>query len=267
MKNIATLATLAAIGWAATAHAETTFSIGANYTSGKYGFDRTTTAEQIPIALGFDADAWGVSLGASFAHVDGPADVLLFGGTVRPITTQAKGKHLAKQDPTQASRTADGLGDATLTGTWRAVQGNGTQGVALDLSAGVIFATGDKNKGLSTGQTNYDLGADLTYGIGDFLFNAGAGYEFVTSPTGANFQNVGSADVGVSYRVGEASRVGLAVDWAQSIAKGYDDQTTLTANYVQSFADHHASFTIYGGGGFSNTSPDLVAGIKLALHA
>jgi hypothetical protein len=266
MRKIVTFVTLATIGWAATAHAETSFSAGVNYTSGKYGFNRTTTAEQVPLSVGFDSDAWGVSLNTSFAHVDGPADVLLFGGTVRPITTQAKGKHLSKQDPTQASRTVDGLGDTTLTGVWHAVQGNGTQGAALDLSAGVIFATGDKNKGLSTGETNYDVGAEFTYGTGDLLFDAGAGYEFVTSPTGANFQNVGSATVGVSYRLGEASRVGLAVDWAQSIAKGYDDQTTLTANYVQSFGDHHASFTIYGGGGFSNTSPDLIAGVKLALH-
>jgi hypothetical protein len=265
MKNIATLATLATLGWAATAHAETTFSAGANYTSGKYGFDRTTTAEQIPLSAGFDTDAFGVSVSTSLVHVDGPADVLLFGGTVRPITTQAKGKHLAKQDPTQASRTADGLGDTTLTGTWHAVQASGTEGMALDLSAGVIFATGDKNKGLSTGETNYDVGGDLTYGVGDLLLHAGAGYEFVTSPTGANFQNVGSASIGASYRLGEDSRVGLALDWAQSIAKGYDDETTLTANYVHSFGGH-ASFTIYGGGGLTNTSPDLIAGVKLALH-
>jgi hypothetical protein len=93
------------------------------------------------------------------------------------------------------STTEDGIGDIYLHGGYVLLPET-FDGYSLYGSLSLKLPTADKDKGLGTGET--DFGGFLSAGkrIGQNRFTLSAGYIFVGSPAGVNFNNVYIYDIG-----------------------------------------------------------------------
>ncbi len=112
------------------------------------------------------------------------------------------------------------------------------------------FATGDKAKGHSSGETDISFQLDYFMPLSDKVsFMNSAGYTLLGKPAsqsdGANknqsgkninltIQNIGYASVGTAYRLSKNLNIGLLIDYQQSAYSKLDDQTSLSLFFNQS---------------------------------
>ncbi len=139
------------------------------YKTGDFGTPTTSDLFYLSPALGYVTPRYDVSIAFQY----------LF------LTNKTAGQ----------STTEDGIGDIYLHGGYVFLPET-DYGYSLYGSVSLKLPTADKDKGLGTGETDYGgfLGAGKR--IGQNRFTLSAGYIFVGSPAGVNFNNVYVYDIG-----------------------------------------------------------------------
>ena len=185
------------------------FDASVSYETGDFGTDTTTNTTYIPLTLTRYFDAGNISGTLPYIYQESGAGVTAFGG--RPFRTSER---------SGASRTASGLGDILLKGTYYVLNEDNSP-LNVNTVGQIKFPAADDKKGLGTGEFDETLGVETGKNLNDFwgLF-ADFYYTFIGDPRGVDLNNEFAFDLGVGYKVTPPTVVSLA----------YEERTSLLDN-------------------------------------
>lgn len=245
----------AQVGWAAEGGAWTV-GTGFNYSSGNYGSATDTEITSIPFSVAYDTGPWTLKLTAPYVRITGATDVVV--GLGRP--TRRGGA--AATTTTSVVRTSSGLGDVVAAATYNFYNNSAAQ-MGADVTAKVKFGTGDKDKGLGTGENDYVLQLDVYKKIQQWTIFGGIGYSDLGSSFDIPLRNVYNASVGSTYKLSDKINLGMAYDYREKSSSTGFAQNELTAFYIHKF-DKSWKGQAYLLKGFSDGSPDWGGGVSVA---
>jgi hypothetical protein len=229
--------------------ARLTLSTGMDYTTGRYGGDADIDDLYVPVTGTFSNGRYAARLTIPYLSVDAPAGTVIDPGG-QPLPGSGE------------MTTASGLGDVSASVTALNIVNNRRLGLAMDLTAKVKFGTADENVGLGTGENDYTLQAEF-YKFADALtLLSTIGYKLRGDPQGIDLEDVWMASIGGAYRVSSTSRVGLGFDYRQSALTGSESIRELSG-FISRHINDSWALQVYAFTGFSDSSPDLGAGILL----
>ena len=264
MKRIgcATLAIMAMLALSGTASAapRVSLSIGADYSTGDFGQPSDTTVYSVPMAARLTNGDWSFRISVPYLQIDGNADVadVTDAGADGGAAGGATGTIVR-------SGTVRGIGDTTLSVT-KSFTDLGPQGMYVDLTGRVRFSTGDEDKGLGVGATDYGAGAELgvsRHGNGAYV---NVVRRFLGDRAGFERQDGWQATVGGWLRAGERTTVGASYFWRESTFKGGEEPSELGA-YVSYRMNENLRVAVNASGGLSDASPDASVGLRLTWRS
>ncbi len=214
--------------------------------SGSSGGSANSSGGSIGV-FGCAADNRG---GASKPEDDGPC-----AGTTTTVVTAGGGTVVVP-----ARRTEEGFGDIVAALTYNAINSNG---LLLDVTGKVKFATASESRGLGSGKNDYALQFEAEKSIGKFYINAGLGYKWLGDPTGISLRNVWYGALGGGYKVTPETTIGVSYDHASS-ARNNGPSVQEVSTYVS----HRITKAVRLNGsvfkGLSNAVPNWGAGVGLS---
>src|SRR5204862_7148585 len=125
---------LATATQAALAEGLTTLSIGADYTTGKYGASDSTDILYIPFTGKYETGPWTTKLVVPWIHITGPGNVVGAPGDTVVLNGASSGR-----------RTESGLGDIVGSAFYNVISERSAP-FGLDLGGKVKFGTADENR-------------------------------------------------------------------------------------------------------------------------
>lgn len=252
--------------WAAgTAAGEYSFSTGAEYTEGDYGLESDTSALYVPFTIGYNADTFGWSVTVPYLSVTGTGEVAFSRTGIRvasqdtgSVTGSGSGPGGGSTTTTTTTvtdeHTESGMGDVTLSGTYRFLQGKGEQ-PSLAMTAKIKFATADEKKNLGTGENDYSLqveaGLDSLYGY--------LGYLVIGDTAATDYDDIFFGAVGISKPLDTWS-IGAEYYAEQAVLDGTDPVSEASVSLGRELGRDNW-FNLYLIKGFTDSSPDWGAGV------
>jgi hypothetical protein len=229
----------------------TTWSVGAEYSSGDYGAAQKTDIFYVPFAVKYETGPWAYKLTVPYVEITGPGNVIGAGAD-----------RIVVPGVNQPRRTASGLGDIVGAVFYNAVDDRKGP-VGLDLGAKVKFGTADSNTGLGTGENDFAVQADFFKAMGKFTPFGTIGYRWYGDPPGVNFRNVPYASLGGAYRLSQDTTIGAVYDFRDSVFAGGPQVSELTG-YLSQRLSREIKLQFYAVAGFSDASPDYALGLNLS---
>lgn len=252
--------------------------IGAEYSTGTYGGTGDTEIYEVPITFRVRTGDWSFRVRLPFASIQGPGGVVPGGpddnGGDRdggdnsgPGGGGSDGDDEDPVDPIDPSLgevvggiDSQGLADMSISATW---SHDLTDNDYLDLTGRVTLPTGDEEKDLGTGETDFtflaELGHDFdgagVYAFGGYKFRGGA-----TREDGAQF------GAGGYFRPMNGMIAGLDAGWSESSINGLDESADLTA-YTSFALMQDLRISVYALTGLTDNAPDFGAGMTLTWRA
>ena len=270
-------------------------SVGGDYSTGKYGSSESTDVFYMPFQLSYDKGPMTFRVNVPFIRVTGPGDFVPgglggSGGGSTVVTTtnncrsinsgsgnsggSGNGQKICDvvttvvpgpTTPTSGSRkrvTESGLGDISAMAIFNVLD---NADWVVDLTGKVKLPTGSESKGLSNGETDYALQANVDKYFGAFNLSAGLGYRWLGEPSGINYDNVTYGSIGGGYKFTQATSVGVSYDWATAAVNGSAKPQEISVFGSYRINDNYKlSVVLYGG--LSNASPDVGGGMTLNYY-
>ena len=240
-------------GAALAADGVTTYGVGAEHSSGKYGGTQTTDILYVPFFGKHETGPWAFRLTVPFIRITGPGNVV---GAGADRVTLPGGS--------ATRRTKSGLGDIGGSAFYNVVKERNAS-FGLDLGAKVKLGTADKDKGLGTGATAYAVQADLFKPFGALTTFGSLGYRHYGNFPGLDERNVFYESIGGSYRVSSETSAGLAYDYRPRITVGGSPISEATA-FVPQRLSRDLKMQLYAVKGFSDGSPDFGLGVVFSYR-
>jgi hypothetical protein len=250
--------------WAGVAHANeatefdepfpwsVSLSSGFDYTRGDYGTSEDTETLYLPVTLGIETGPFITKLTVPYLWSGGGS---VIGGGDDAIIIGDDGVNLGKNW---------GLGDVVTSLTY-VFYPNLTALPIVELTSRVKWATGDEDKGLSTGKNDYSLQLDVSKSFGRLTPFAGFGYRFLGTSAILDLNGVAFASGGLGVRITDRLSAGAVYDWQQAATS-----TTTDSHGISPYASYrvtkHISMNPYGVVGLSESAPDYGVGLQFAFR-
>lgn len=147
-----------------------------------------------------------------------------------------------------------GMGDTTLSVGYDVTD-------AFKISLKEKLATGDEEKGLSTGKNDTSIQLDYFSPLKDNKSSifATVGHKFVGKKDGLNLQDVSYSSIGTGYIYNNKTSVGVSLDYRESIFSNLDNQLGLSAFINQTLND---TYSLSAFAGYDNTQTGSI-GVSL----
>lgn len=276
----AVVAVLAQCNTASAADARVQASSGVQYSDGKYGETTSTSAIVAPFSIRASFGSWSIRASVPYVTVDGPADV-------SEIIDDSSGRGSSSGSGSSGSGSGSGRGgggggdddDDDGNGAFvndRSESGIGDASIALsysfdaiadspaylDLTGRVRLPTGDQDKGLGVGATDYVALTELGWdGDAGGVF-ASAGRRFLGDADDFERVDGWQASAGGWVNVGDSAVIGAYYDWRNSSVRDGEDPSSVEA-YVSWRLNDAWKIELNGGVGLSDASADYTAGLTL----
>lgn len=260
-------------------------SVGADYSTGKYGANESTKVYYMPFAATYNTGAFTYKLTIPYIRVTGPGDIVPGGlggtggssggagvvgcsGKVRnssgtgrgfcpPTTTTGAGVV-----NTRTRTTESGLGDIVAAATY-AVLDDEASGVYVDVTGRIKLPTASESKGLGSGKTDYALQGYVEKSFGAPFVSLSLGYKWLGEPAGVSYKNVTFGSLGAGYKFSKMTTLDLSYDWATSAVSGAERPQEISANLTHRINDQYKlSGIIYTG--LSDANADVGGGVTLS---
>ncbi len=229
-------------------------SLGAEYTTGKYGGTTSTDIGYFPLTLYYETGRWLWWTTIPYLTVQGTGDVVIIGGGMsghRPGTT------------TTTRVTESGIGDIIAAASYRLLMQTKNR-PAVDITGKIYFGTADETRGLGTGENDYAVQLGLTKDIRAWTWSGYAGYLLTGDPAGVVYDDVlyGKLDIARNF---ERRTLGVAFE-SQQAAVPAGDAPAKATGYLATRLGEQTRLTGYVLRGFSDASPDWGAGVLFTLQ-
>lgn len=250
------------------------FSTGVNYSTGDFGGANNTDVIVAPFGAKLTVGNWAFRASVPFVSVDGPADVTVVlddsgGGRGSGGSGSGSGRNHPEDDGTPVvgtsrSGTQSGIGDVSLSATYSFNQIGGSD-LYSDLTGRVRLPTGDDDKGLGTGATDYgvtaEVGAELSKG-GVYVLG---GRRFLGDGNGANREDGWQAGAGAWFDATDKTSFGAGYDWREAATSTGDDPSEVSA-YVTHQMTKAVRIGVNASAGLNDASPDFGAGVSVVFR-
>lgn len=250
--TIALAAPASAQSVAAPAQASTnssfTVTTGVDHSSGKYGLDQNTNITVVPIVGRLTTGDFEFVASMPYIWLNSPGGVVI-GPDGHPIPGV----------PTSGGK-VNGFGDVTLGAKYDVPNAGDFD---INVGGGVKLPTANKNKGLSTGKADFNVGGEVGYTFGNVSPFIDVGYRWFGDPDGVDLRNGPTASVGTSVSFGKSVLI-ASYDYARAASATAKDSHELFAGLAVP-AGERLTVTGYGTKGLSQGSPDYGVGLLLSV--
>lgn len=279
-RRILLAATVGAV-MAPTLHAaQLQLSTGVEYTRGDYGELTATEAFIVPFSARVSFGSLSLRASVPWLSVRGPADIapVVDDDGVERGSDRGHGRHGngpngsgagvgggAEADDFTADRTAQGLGDVTLSTAWSFRDIGGTW-LYVDVTGRMRLPSGDRARGLGRGTTDYATLAEFGWnGDRGGVFVMG-GRQYLESTATVRRRDTWQGSAGGWVNVGRKSLVGAQGNWRQaSTAAGVDSRSVDVFVNVGLAAGWRVD--VSGGAGLSKASADYAVGLGITWRS
>lgn len=224
-------------------------SIGAEYSSGKYGGDRRVEDFYVPVTGWYRGDGYAVRLTVPYLSVTAPEGTLVEG---------PGGQFVPGDGPNVTER---GLGDVILGLTVYDVWTTADRSLALDIGGKVKFGTADETRFLGTGETDFTVQAGLIKYLQNFTGLASAGYVVRGDPDTLDLDNGFIAALGGLFGPATGTRFGAFVEYQQAASPFNDDRLEIAG--VLGWRTGMGQVQLSTSAGLSDSAPDWTAGVTI----
>lgn len=238
------------------AHTQVTASVGADYSSGRYGTGQKISTASSTASLRAKHKRVSVFAALPVVQVDAPGNVVAPGGPLGlPIFV----------DPTRpATRVRrSGLGDAVVGASVQLTEPR-RHHLALAVTGSAKLPTASAARGLGTGKADYTVLGEAAV-PGKVTPFVSVGHSFVGQPNDYRLRDVTSARGGVAVRVGQASEVNVSYNYASRASDQAADRQEIGAG-LDTALSQRLSLGLQGSAGVSRGAPDAGAGVRLCLR-
>jgi hypothetical protein len=255
---------------------EWAFDLNAGTFSGKYGTETSTRIDLLVPRLRWVFPRGEFSVRMPYYRLSNTGNVTLIGGSPVPGIPGLPGglppgvpAPPGGGEETTVVQTVSvaGVGDASLQGEYYFVTGSRTRPWVSGL-ARVKVPTGDEEKGLGTGETDYEAGLALIQPLGRTYGLLEASHTWIGSPDGISLDDVVRVAGGVSVPVGNrpGSYVYGLVENRSHPVPGYEDQRLASLGFSHRFGPMR-SRSIAGAVfvGLSDTAEDFGLSLRLGF--
>lgn len=211
------------------------------YARGSYGLPTDTDIWMAQVSPTYETTDYRLQLAVPYIWLKGPASAA--GGV----------------GATAASRSESGVGDVSVTGTWKLAP---TDGWYTSVGAKVKFPTADDAKGLGTGQTDAAFQFDAAKKFGDLTPYATVGYQFLGRSALYPMKDGAFATVGVISPISDQAMFGIGGNWRQPTFTGGKSAEELML-FIQQKMSGSSHFQIFALHGFTDASPSFALGATL----
>ena len=228
---------------------------GADYSSGGYGAPADTRILVVPLSLRARKGPIRITATLPYLRLDGPANIV-GGGEGGPIVI----------DPNAPAprRVREGLGDLSL-GVDFAIPSAGLAGFQVDLGVRLKLPTSARRRGLSTGETDIGVVADISRPMGKVSPFLTLGYRMPGDPEGFDLRNAATVSAGTSLTLGRLVAIG-AYDYSGATSRlGFESHSLFGA--LAAPLAKQVTLTGYGTVGLSRGAPDYGVGLLMTFRA
>lgn len=220
---------------------------GVDYSSGRYGAAEDTDVWALPLTVKYTLGSAVWKLSIPYLRMTAPAGTTTSGGEVTP----GAGRRVS----------TSGWGDVVAGLTWSLWQ-QPRHGMLLDLGAKAKLGTGSTAKGLSNGENDYSLFADLYLPAGTLTPFATLGRRWPGAPAGLDPRPVWYGTLGLNWKLSPEDSVGAMLDYRAATYAGADPRRELTAYWSHKLTPAW-KVQPYAVAGDSDASPDWGLGLML----
>ena len=162
-------------------------------------------------------------------------------------------------------RKREGWGDLTLGASYRLPLPPST-GFDFELTGKVKLATASAASGVSTGQTDYSVGGELSKPMGALVpFVSVTWRQFGDAP-GWDLRNGVATSVGASYVFANRMTAVLSYDYAQAASRFVSDAHEIGAAVSIPVYNDRLRLTAFGSRGLSKGAADFSGGLSLSVN-
>jgi hypothetical protein len=254
--RLARLATLALLGvTSVNCYAQQqgfTLRAGVEYSTGQYGGTEDIEDLYVPITGVLNTGKWGFRATVPYLEVKAPEGTE-FGPGGEPLPG------------TGEIITQSGLGDIYLGLTYFDLYASADRRFLVDITGKVKLGTADEEKGLGTGETDYSIQLDGYRFFDGFSLFGTVGYKVRGQPSYAKLDDVWFLSLGGSLPIATRTRLGMSVNVGPSVYSDNEDLGDVSL-YLSHWSQGSWRYSAYLSGGFSDSSPDMVAGFSVGYH-
>lgn len=236
-----------ALAMAPAGAAETSVSVGIDYSTGDYGESDDTDITYIPFTGKYETDGWIAKITIPYIRITGPATVL-------PDVGRVGGE--------APRRTESGLGDIIIALTREAYA---SQNLLLDVTGKVKLATADEDDGLGTGENDYSLQLDGYMPVERATAFSTLGYRIMGDAPGTDLDNVFFGSLGFSYPVSDTLSSGAILDLREESSPQGDPRSELMV-FASNKLTPDWNVQGYLVRGFTDGSPDWALGLVVVYR-
>jgi hypothetical protein len=258
-------------------------SLGAEFASGKYGTDVTTSSFYVPLIVAWSpTDRFDISLELPFIYQsnDNVTTHLFRNSQQGKITT----KTLSKGGPggfgsAFQQQGAGGPGGTAASGSSSAVDGLGDIIIRLGVIAAnegvrapqirpslfIKFPTASSSSGLGTGEFDAGVGVELTKCFGEIHLTGEGLYTYQGKADGFGLKNYFSYSGGIGYQLSELFEPMLLVKGATAPSDLASELLEVRARFIWTFTST-TTLDLYGSHGIADSSPEYGGGIAV-IHS
>lgn len=264
----------AAVCGGASASAQTLrLASGFEYTRGLYGARLSTESLIATASARYTFDNWAFGLVIPYVSVTGPGApfdpyAVSVYALVLPVGVEQSFVPLLSlpQDESffypQLRLKSEGLGDVTASAS-RSFELKRNR-LYLDATAILKLPTGDADKLIGTGETDLTLRSDLVYEAPGFGVFAGGGYSHTGKSERFDLMDRWQFSAGVYKPIGPRFTLGVIYDWREPLVVNSGEISEITS-YLSMQVSDRFSVLAYSVTGLSEASPDIGAGLRLAV--
>ncbi len=264
-------------------------SVGADYSTGKYGTSESTKVFYMPFAASYQTGAFTYRLTIPYIRVTGSGDVVpgglgesggssggvgAFGcagdnrkGATKPADSgPCAGLPIVPGAPAtvRARSTESGIGDIVAAATYMVLDDEAT-GIFADVTGRIKLPTASESKGLGSGKTDYAVQAYIEKNFGAPFISAGLGYKWLGEPSGVKYKNVTFGSLGAGYKFTKMTSADISYDWGTAAVSGAERPQEVSVNLSHRINDQYKlNGIIYTG--LSDANADVGGGVTLSYY-
>lgn len=242
---------LLALGLGAVQAGELSLTTGLDTSIGKYGGTASTVVRYLPFTLKYELGRSTFKATLPYVSITSPGGSATLDQNGNVIISGTGGPRV----------TQSGQGDVVAAYSYGLIE---QPRWLLDVTAKVKLPTGDESKGLSTGERDFSLLADIYFPAGKWTPFLTLGYRAPGNPPGGTLHNTWLGSLGAGYKFSNTDSAGLILDARQASSPGSVGPREMTAYWVHKFSPE-TKLQLYAVKGFSDASADYGLG-AMVVH-
>jgi len=228
-------------------------SLGAIYAGGDFGTGSQTSIWSTAVSARVRLENWRLSASLPWMRIRSRSTI--FNGIdATPV--------LVAPNTSPGKRTAKGFGDITLGAAYTIAPAS--LPVELELSGRAKLNTATRSGGLSSGESDFALGADLSVPLGRVTPFASFTYRFLGDTAAYQLRDGPAASAGLSYALGANSFLLTSYHYSRAATKLIDNSHELFLGASTRVPGAPLRLTGFATAGLSDGAADASAGLALS---